>query len=214
MWFCFMEAFLRDRRRLWMLAMGIGFVLAVFLGGELARLDAVCRQVSADTLRLHIRANSDTLEDQLLKLRVRDVVLQTAGAALEGAADREEARQRVSALIPLLRLEARREIARAGKTQNVTLAVVEEEFAAIRYGEDFALPGGSYMALRIDLGSAEGHNWFCVLYPALCYSAGSAHYEGDEENEIVFGEYHLRLAALDWLHKFTREKDTPEPAAA
>ena len=60
-----------------------------------------------------------------------------------------------------------------------------------------ALPAGTYTALRIELGSAQGHNWFCVLYPALCVGSSEARYADTEENALVFGGYQVRFALLD-----------------
>lgn len=59
------------------------------------------------------------------------------------------------------------------------------------------LPAGTYTALRIELGSAQGHNWFCVLYPALCVGSSEARYADTEENALVFGGYQVRFALLD-----------------
>lgn len=61
----------------------------------------------------------------------------------------------------------------------------------------FWLPAGTYTALRIELGSAQGHNWFCVLYPALCVGSSEARYADTEENALVFGGYQVRFALLD-----------------
>ena len=58
-------------------------------------------------------------------------------------------------------------------------------------------PAGTYTALRIELGSAQGHNWFCVLYPALCVGSSEARYADTEENALVFGGYQVRFALLD-----------------
>ena len=81
----------------------------------------------------------------------------------------------------------------------VQMRLVEEPFAAKQY-DGFCLPAGTYTALRVEIGRAEGHNWFCVLYPALCVGASEAKYDRAEENALVFGKYEIRSALWDTLH--------------
>ena len=83
-----------------------------------------------------------------------------------------------------------------GSSQQVQCRLEEIPFAARRYS-GFWLPAGTYTALRIELGSAQGHNWFCVLYPALCVGSSEARYADTEENALVFGGYQVRFALLD-----------------
>ena len=89
---------------------------------------------------------------------------------------------------------------REGSAQTVAVRLEQAEFAARDYGS-FRLPGGTYTALRIELGKAEGHNWFCVLYPELCIGSSGAQYEDDAENALVFGGYEIRFALLDGAKK-------------
>jgi len=83
-----------------------------------------------------------------------------------------------------------------GQQPTGTVQAGEIPFAARRYS-GFWLPAGTYTALRIELGSAQGHNWFCVLYPALCVGSSEARYADTEENALVFGGYQVRFALLD-----------------
>ena len=131
-------------------------------------------RVRADTMRLHILANSDTWDDQLLKLQVRDAVL----AALPEAVTRS--RQPRSEAAAALQYRSARAcktprttaLHRAHSPQAARLRLERWDFAARDYGS-FTLPGGAYTALRIELGEARGRNWFCVLYPALCVSGST-----------------------------------------
>ena len=143
------------------LGVGLGFLLTVVLTLAMGWRQRVAAQVRADTIRLHVLANSDTIEDQLLKLEVRDAIL----AALPATA---------------------------------TVRLENFAFDARDYGS-FALPGGTYTALRVEVGAALGHNWFCVLYPALCVSGATAEYPTRAENALVFGQYEVRFALLDAL---------------
>lgn len=184
---------------------GLGFLLAVLLTLCAARLQAVRAGVCADTLRLHILANSDTIEDQLLKLEVRDAVLADVAALTAGAATKQQAAAAVAAALPRLQATAERALRAQNSAQRAVCRLEQMEFAARDYGS-FALPAGEYTALRIELGSAEGHNWFCVLYPALCVGSSEARYDDDAENALVFGRYRVRFALAEgWQHLFGRD---------
>ncbi len=178
------------------LGWGLGLVLTLVLTLAAASRQAVAREVCADTVRLHILANSDSLEDQLCKLQVRDAILGTMQQALQEAAGKEEAVAALRAALPALDWAARR----AAGGQAVTVRLTEDAFDARDYG-GFSLPGGQYTALRVELGQAGGHNWFCVLYPALCVSGATAEYPTEAENALVFGEYEVRFALWDTVKR-------------
>lgn len=168
-------------------------VLLTAAAGRAARYEAARGAVCADTLRLHILANSDTLADQLVKLRVRDAILAEAAPLVQNATSKRQAQAALRAALPRLAAVARR----AGG-QPAAVRLEQRRFAAKDYG-GFYLPAGDYTALRVELGRAEGHNWFCVLYPALCIDGASAGYPDEAENSIVFGRYRVRFALWDWL---------------
>ena len=173
-----------------------GFLLTIVLTAAVVHYNAVCTRVCGDTLRLHILANSDTWEDQLLKLQVRDAILSQVAQLTQNAENKQQAVQKLDAAMPVLQMTAQRALRHAGCTQPVQCRLEEMPFAARRYS-DFWLPSGTYTALRVEIGRAEGHNWFCVLYPALCVGTSEARYENAEENALVFGEYQVRFALLD-----------------
>lgn len=173
-----------------------GFLATVVLTAAVVHYNAVCTRICGDTLRLHILANSDTWEDQLLKLQVRDAVLEQVAALAQTAENKQQAVQKLDAAMPVLQMTAQQALRRAGCSQPVRCRLEEMPFDARSY-QDFRLPAGTYTALRIEIGRAEGHNWFCVLYPALCVGASEARYESAEENALVFGEYQVRFALLD-----------------
>ncbi len=173
-----------------------GLLLTIVLTAAAVRYQSVCTRVCGDTLRLHILANSDAVEDQLLKLRVRDAILEQVAAATQQAENKQQAVQALRAAMPDLQQTARQTLRRAGSGQQVQCRLEEIPFDARRYS-GFWLPAGTYTALRIELGSAQGHNWFCVLYPALCVGSSEAKYADAEENALVFGGYQVRFALLD-----------------
>ncbi|MGN0984245.1 MAG: stage II sporulation protein R [Gemmiger sp.] len=188
----------RHRRTVMELGFGLGLFFAILLTFAAAGRETVRAAVCADTVRLHILANSDSVEDQLCKLRVRDAVLGTVSAALAEASDQQTAVAALRGILPVLERTA----ALAAGGQPVRVRLAEEDFEARDYG-DFALPGGRYTALRIELGGAAGHNWFCVLYPSLCVPGAAASYDAPAQNALVFGRYTLRSALWDALHGVT-----------
>ena len=135
--------------------------------------DRTQQQLSDKVLRLHVLANSDSEADQALKRKVRDSVLETASAILADCPDRETAEQRLSAALPEIEDAARARIAAEGGEQTVTAELRPTVFPTREY-EDFTLPAGEYLALRVVLGEGEGHNWWCVVFPPLCAETTSS----------------------------------------
>ena len=119
-----------------------------------------------DALRLHILANSDSEEDQEVKLRVRDAILELFDGGL-GAGSSEEAYERMLAIGEEIQSAAERVLSENGMDQTVTLEAGEFDFPERTYGEEI-YPAGRYTALRVILGAGEGHNWWCVMFPPLC----------------------------------------------
>ncbi|MCI2055801.1 MAG: stage II sporulation protein R [Oscillibacter sp.] len=125
------------------------------------------RELSDKVVRLHILANSDSDEDQALKLKVRDVILQRAERILKESENREAAEDALRAQLPALQSLAEEKIRAEGYDYSVTAELRDTEFPTREY-DTFTLPAGKYLALRIVIGSGEGHNWWCVVFPPLC----------------------------------------------
>ena len=124
-------------------------------------------EVYDTVVRLHVLANSDSEEDQALKLKVRDAVLAITGPMLEGCSDQAEALRRLEAGMEEIRSAAEDVIAKEGNGERVTLELGEEEYPKRDY-DSFCFPSGTYVSLRICIGDAEGQNWWCCLFPRLC----------------------------------------------
>ena len=171
--------------------------------------DRTQQQLSDKVLRLHVLANSDSEADQALKLKVRDSVLATASAILADCPDRETAEQRLSAALPEIEDAARARIAAEGGKQTVTAELRPTVFPTREY-EDFTLPAGEYLALRVVLGEGEGHNWWCVVFPPLCAETTSslsqtAMAAGLTEEEVALitesDGYQLKFKAVELWEK-------------
>lgn len=163
------------------------------------------RALAEKMIRLHVVAASDTAEDQAVKLRVRDSLLPVIAQATAGCGSAAEAEQALRAAIPALTEAAR--AAAPGEEISVTLA--EEDFPRRLY-DTFSLPAGRYTALRVTLGPGQGHNWWCVAFPALCLPATGEETEqtavsagfGREERELMRDDsprVELKFRCLEWL---------------
>ena len=125
-----------------------------------------------NVLRLHVIANSDSTEDQNLKLLVRDAILAETQKLLSGATDRQNAEQIISQNIERLRLVARQVVIDNGYSYPVSIVLGKEDYPTKNY-ESCAFPSGEYTSLQIFIGDASGQNWWCVLFPPLCLSAAT-----------------------------------------
>lgn len=162
------------------------------------------RSLSGKLIRLHVVANSDAPEDQAVKLLARDRVMEILQA--QNWQDRDEAAAWLTAHEDELRAAAEAPLP-PGQTAAVTLS--EESFSTRRC-DAVALPAGRYLTLRIRLGAGEGHNWWCVVYPALCASAAgeperTAKAAGLDDGEIrlMTGDtpaVRIRFRLLEWLN--------------
>ena len=142
--------------------------------------------VYQNVLRLHVLANSDSEEDQALKLKVRDAILNAAGPLLADCASREEAIETVRSNLSVLETAAREAIAAEGRNDPVHLELGEEIYPTRTY-EACSFPSGAYQSLRVMIGEAEGQNWWCVLFPPMCLSAASAQAKAPEDAFISVG---------------------------
>lgn len=145
-------------------------------------------RLSDKVVRLHVLANSDSEEDQALKLQVRDAVTERTAALLEEASGRREAETVLRQHLPELKRLAAEAIAAAGYGYSVEVELAETEFPTREY-DGFSLPAGEYLALRVLIGEAAGRNWWCVVFPPLCTAAASdvavtALAAGFSENEV------------------------------
>ena len=123
--------------------------------------------VSEKPLRLHVLANSDSFFDQQLKLQMRDYIITIMEPQLANAQSKEEAMAIISASLPELNASCNQFL--AGRANYaVTVSLERADFPRIDY-DGLVLAEGEYDALRIVLGSGEGHNWWCVLFPPLCF---------------------------------------------
>ena len=144
------------------------------------------QQIATQVLRFHIRANSDTVADQQKKLRIKQSLLEWLTPILSENTSKSETIQCIRKNLPDIRKEATRMAA----PEPVTVTLQKEWFPEKTYGT-CTFPEGIYDALRVDIGQAKGHNWWCVLYPSLCFADAlepSMPEEGEEKLQQVLHE--------------------------
>lgn len=124
-------------------------------------------RLNEELIRLHVVANSDTSEDQELKLLVRDAVITSLRQALADVQDTQQAKEYLKENLPKLQELANKTLDAAGSTQRAVVTLCREGFPTRKY-DTFSLPAGVYEALRITIGEGEGKNWWCVVFPSLC----------------------------------------------
>lgn len=162
----------KNSLRKWETALLLSLCVALCLG---TWASAASGRVSAQLVRLHVIAHSDAPEEQSVKLTVRDNVLEYLEPKLESAGSAVEAREIISKNLDGIKRAA--ENVSEGRPVSVELG---EEYYPTRDYDGFSLPAGKYQSLRVTLGSGEGHNWWCVVFPPLCLTAA--------ETEAAFEE--------------------------
>ena len=129
-----------------------------------------CEDIRSNVLRLHVIADSNSAEAQSVKLMVRDAILEESKELFEGNGSIEGAEVRLSENLDVMKAVAERTLRENGYTYSAEVEITECYFPTRQYG-DITLPAGYYNALRVVLGSGEGKNWWCVMFPPMCLPA-------------------------------------------
>lgn len=153
----------------------VGFILTSIISQTV--FTAQCDDMPEHLLRLHILANSDSAEDQQLKLKVRDYILEEAGDMLSSADNKIEAEHITKTNLDNIERIAQEYVGSLGYNYKVKVEFKENLYFNTREYEKFTLPAGRYDALRITIGDGAGKNWWCVMFPPMCFS--SAEEESD-----------------------------------
>lgn len=183
------------QRNIWIAAVIIGLLAMVLLGAvrihtlkrekeeTQQRLEHEVQQgIAKEIFRLHVVANSDTDEDQNLKLHVKTRIVDYLEDVLGEDRSLEATKEGVLTHLNEIEDTARQTIEEEGYDYPVTAAVEKTYFPDKTYG-DCTFPAGEYEALNVKIGEAEGHNWWCVLYPSLCFIDESHGVVSEEKKE-------------------------------
>ena len=199
--------FFMDRRlKTWEMALLFGSLCGLAAGAWLGQEH---RELADHVVRIHVVANSDSPEDQALKLAVRDGVLECAQRLYPEGAGREEALEILSEHLGELEQAGACVVKQWGAEQGIC-ASVEESWFPTKWYDGFGLPAGKYAALKIVLGEGEGKNWWCVAFPPLCLGAASVSIDQaveagqftQEQADLMTGDtqgYVLKFKSLELL---------------
>lgn len=151
----------------------ISFILvAFFIYGMLMNLhinqDSILGDIKDKIIRLHVVANSDSPEDQALKLQIRDVIIKELESKLKNLKNQDEVKKLICDNMEKLKKASEEEMRRLGENFPIDIELGTFEFPTKVYGP-LTFPAGSYQALNVKIGMAQGKNWWCVMFPPLCF---------------------------------------------
>ncbi|MDR1664051.1 MAG: stage II sporulation protein R [Clostridiales bacterium] len=180
-------------------------------------------EIARNVLRFHVLANSDGERDQLLKQKVRDGVLETYREGLSASASVDETREFLTARLDDIKATAGEIVAGNGYDYPVTVQLTTDFFPTKVYG-DVTFPPGNYEALRITIGEGAGQNWWCVMFPPLCYIDAAKGLPGNGKTQLALNlperEYQLltntrepaikiKFKIIEWWQNLKQNKAVP-----
>ena len=194
-----------SNKKRWIKAVTGGLVICLML--SVCQLHGTCQGVRDNAVRLHILANSDSEQDQALKLKVRDAVLAASEDWPQTAATAAEALALAESRLPEIQAVARHVILAEGYDYPVSAEVCRMYFTTRQY-DTLTLPAGMYDAVRVTIGEGVGQNWWCVMYPPLCVGAATDRKQAislwsDSQQELVEGgdRYVVKFKVVEWAQK-------------
>ena len=182
------------------------FLVFVFMFSYIAPFIETSENISDQVFRLHILANSDSAEDQQLKLKVRDEILKKGETVFAFSNSLEETIELCKNNIALFQQTAEQCLKDNGSDYEVKVYVDKEYFNTREYDE-ITLPSGIYNALKIEIGQGKGHNWWCVMFPAICLSGVTDDelnkYLSEDEQKLVNSDskYEVRFKIVEIYEK-------------
>lgn len=180
------------------------FLCALLVVVSITPTITMSESISQKVFRLHILANSDSDEDQQLKLRVRDKILQESEKMFSSCNSVDEAINISRESIDKLKNISRQVIAYYNYDYDVRAYVTKEYFETREY-DNFTLPAGIYDCLKIEIGQGKGHNWWCVMYPSVCISGCMDDFDStlteDEKRLIESDNYVIKFKVVEIYEK-------------
>lgn len=191
-----------------------GLLVAILAGcvSGFSAFAAQCGDIRGEVLRLHILANSNSRADQALKLKVRDKLLSESEKLFGRASSKAQAEAVVKKNLAAIRETAQEEVRREGYSYPIRVELTNMYFTTRTYG-NLTMPAGRYDALRITIGSAQGHNWWCVMFPSLCLPSAETNDEAlgtfsSGQQKIIKGSDRTNIKVEFWaLETFEQAED-------
>lgn len=151
-------------------------IMSISIKNEADKIDSVSESYKEKLIRFHVIANSDAEEDQELKLKVRDEIISYLQPKLENSSSIEESEKIITSEYDNLQSISRETILDNGYEYDVKVGIEYSNFPTKQYS-NVILPAGEYKALKVVIGEGKGKNWWCVMFPPLCFV--------DEENGVI-----------------------------
>lgn len=207
---------MNKKKIVWYILVGMNVCLLLLMGMQYGKRQRIQESIAGKVLRFHVLANSDEVYDQELKLKVRDAVGAQMAELLSDAKSREECEQIIQRELDEIARTAQSVIKEEGYSYEAETFLREVQFPVKTYG-DYTFPAGKYEALEVVIGEGEGHNWWCVMYPNMCF-AGSVYEVVDEdaaealqevlspeeyEKVLASGDYEVQFKYLTFLNALT-----------
>ncbi len=197
---------MKNKIKILNISLAAAFIFSILL--SFVTFEARCEDLRKNVFRLHIIANSDSAEDQALKLKIRDAILAESENLFSDADSLEDAIRLTESKLPQIKEVAERVIRDEGFSYSVKIGV-DKAFFDTREYDDFVLPAGNYDALKIEIGEAAGKNWWCVLFPSICIgSAGDLTDTARNDSASVAKnpkKYTIRFKIVEWYETIKRK---------
>ena len=193
------------RIRIIELSVALGLLCSIVF--SVAGFGVSCENIRNSVIRLHILANSDSAEDQAVKLVVRDELLKSGNELFSGNLSPENAYMCIESNKEELMVYINKILESNGFDYKSEISLVKEYFGTRSY-EEFTMPAGEYLALKVVLGNGDGHNWWCVMFPPLCLPAAADNNDLDmifnnDCKEIVKSspDYEIRFKIVEIIER-------------
>lgn len=192
------------------LSIALSFVLCFV--ANICAFSNQCDGIRDKMLRMHVIANSDSKEDQELKLKVRDAVLLKGKEIFDGSVTADEAIEKIAPHIDSLEQTAKEVIINEGFDYDVDVTVQKEYFKTRTYDNSVTLPAGYYTAVKVVIGEGKGQNWWCIMFPPMCLPAAEAECDINDllnynENDIVSNgrKYKFKFKIVEIYEEFYKK---------
>lgn len=143
-----------------------------------------------EVVRFHVLANSDSTQDQRLKLQVRNQVGSYVSGLLKGVHTKKDTLKVIQNHLLDIQTVAEKEISREGYDYPVSARIEQVNFPVKEYGP-YHMPGGAYTSLQVEIGQAKGANWWCVMYPNMCFAGNTYEIVEDDEKKQMYQVFTL-----------------------
>ncbi|WP_294951945.1 stage II sporulation protein R [uncultured Eubacterium sp.] len=179
-------------------------LIFTLLFGSLSYTNDASNNISNKVLRMHVLANSNSIDDQSLKIAVKNNILKSTRELFTDCNNLEESIEIAQSNTELIKASAQEVIKKYNKNYDVKV-YVDNEFFDVREYKDFTLPSGNYNTVKVVIGEGKGKNWWCVMYPAVCISACSDDFDKaltkEEKKLITSKKYIPKFKILEIINK-------------